>query len=113
MAAALLKQARDGASGAGDEMALVREHLRIANEFLEVACATCDTARGLIQVHAEQHKRGLRCSDPDCDLYDDDDYQEAFRSFANASEAVQDQLNECCDSMAACRMAQPARKKKK
>ncbi len=87
-------------AGAGDEMALVRDHLQMAHEAMENAFACSHTARQISGAY-------------DVDNSDeDDDYRKAFRAFRVAHREAHDALSECCNQMARCRLAQPLRKKK-
>lgn len=87
-------------AGAGDEMALVRDHLAAAHEAMENAFACSDTAR--------QMSDAFDVDDSD----EDDEYKSAFRAFRVAHREAHGALNECCNQMAATRLAQPQRKKK-
>jgi HK97 family phage prohead protease len=85
---------------AGDEMALVRDHLQACHEAMENAFACSDTARQISDAY-----------DVD-DSDEDDEYKSAYRSFRIAHRDAHDALNKCCERMAATRLAQPVRKKK-
>jgi uncharacterized protein len=87
-------------AGAGDEMALIRDHLQMAHEAMENGFACSDTARQISDNY-------------DIDNSDEDDeYRKAFRAFRIAHRAAHAAMDACCDQMARCRLAQPLRKKK-
>jgi len=117
---------RDGPSGtgSGDEMALVREHMRLSHELLECSYAMSDTARSILD--------GCDPDDPDCDDEDrararvraaakGDEYfdeygPDAYRSWRGTFDAMHAGINQCCNDLANVRMQHErliARKKKK